>query len=59
MGTTTVCAHHWVIEPANGPTSKGRCRRCREERDFQNATPAGSAVWGTTDSVLKRSLSRY
>lgn len=31
------CVHHWMIEPADGcPTSKGVCRRCGEERVFEN-----------------------
>lgn len=30
-------AHHWNIETAEGPTSKGVCRRCGETRTFNNA----------------------
>jgi hypothetical protein len=30
------CKHHWVIDAANGPTSRGRCKRCGDERDFFN-----------------------
>ena len=30
------CCHYWVIEPANGGTSKGVCRFCDEERLFNN-----------------------
>jgi hypothetical protein len=30
------CAHHWVIDMANGPTSRGRCRHCNETRSFYN-----------------------
>jgi len=30
------CAHHWVIDGAGGPTSKGMCRLCGAERDFKN-----------------------
>ena len=34
---TEICVHHWMIEPADGsPTSKGVCRRCGEERIFEN-----------------------
>ena len=30
-------AHHWRIAPnGNGPTSKGRCTRCRQVREFDN-----------------------
>lgn len=28
--------HHWLIEPPDGPTSRGICRFCREEREFRN-----------------------
>ncbi len=30
------CEHHWVIDKPAGPTSRGTCRSCGEERDFQN-----------------------
>ena len=32
----SVCAHYWVIEPANGPVSQGQCQNCMEVRDFKN-----------------------
>ena len=46
------CRHHWMIETANGPTSTGICRNCREikqftnsvseiERDFHDLQPTG------------------
>lgn len=31
------CSHWWIIEPANGPTSRGKCRLCGEEKDFYNS----------------------
>ncbi|MFC2000644.1 hypothetical protein ACFLXE_07845 [Chloroflexota bacterium] len=31
-----VCQHYWVIEAANGGTSKGVCQFCGEERLFNN-----------------------
>lgn len=31
-----VCAHYWVIEPANGPVSQGQCQNCMEVREFKN-----------------------
>lgn len=34
---SSACRHHWLIEPANGPTSRGRCRRCRAECEFSNS----------------------
>ena len=36
--TTTECPHHWLIETAAGPVSKGVCRLCGEEREFTNST---------------------
>jgi len=30
------CRHHWKIAPPNGPTSRGKCKRCRAVRDFLN-----------------------
>jgi hypothetical protein len=30
------CCHHWVIEFAVGPLSKGECRLCGAERVFRN-----------------------
>ena len=32
----STCKHHWVIEPANGPTSKGVCKLCGEVKVFDN-----------------------
>ena len=29
-------AHRWLIEEANGPTSRGTCRVCKAERVFKN-----------------------
>lgn len=33
---TTTHVHFWAIAPASGPTSKGVCRECGEERIFRN-----------------------
>lgn len=30
------CRHHWVIEGATLPLSKGTCQSCGEERWFRN-----------------------
>ena len=32
----TQCHHHWLIDAAAGPTSKGVCRLCGAERQFSN-----------------------
>jgi hypothetical protein len=31
------CRHHWIIETANGPVSRGVCRICQETREFRNS----------------------
>jgi hypothetical protein len=36
------CRHYWVIESASGPTSKGVCKICGEEKEFQNSWVASS-----------------
>lgn len=33
------CAHHWMIEPPNGPESTGRCKNCGKWRSFRNSLP--------------------
>ncbi len=30
------CCHHWIIEVAIGPLSKGVCKQCGEEKLFRN-----------------------
>jgi hypothetical protein len=30
------CTHHWQIDPANGPTSAGRCKLCGAKANFAN-----------------------
>jgi len=35
----TDCIHHWLLEPADGPTAKGRCKLCGEEKLFRNSVP--------------------
>ena len=30
------CSHHWIIEPALGPTSTGICKLCGEKKIFMN-----------------------
>jgi len=34
--TEKKCIHHWVIDPAYGPTSKGKCKRCGTVKLFYN-----------------------
>ncbi|MBI2831778.1 MAG: hypothetical protein HYX79_05940 [Chloroflexi bacterium] len=36
---TEKCCHFWMIESPNGPTSKGVCRFCGAEKEFNNSIP--------------------
>jgi len=33
-------AHHWEIEPSNGATSKGTCKKCKVTLKFSNSIGA-------------------
>ncbi len=33
------CAHHWVIDSPDGPTSKGVCKLCGSISEFNNSVP--------------------
>ncbi len=56
--TASECRHHWVIDSARGPVSRGNCVTCGIEKEFKNyleATP-----WGEDPSPLSFTLgSRY
>jgi len=34
--TRQKCCHHWLIESAAGPVSKGVCRYCGMQNEFNN-----------------------
>ena len=42
------CVHHWQIDIANGPVSRGVCKLCKEVKDFENSVYITTA--GTTAS---------
>jgi hypothetical protein len=46
------CKHYWVIEGARGPTSRGVCKFCGKEQEFQNSW-YDSAYMGKDARVLK------
>ena len=31
------CIHHWVIDIAEGPFSKGECKLCKKTANFKNS----------------------
>ena len=33
------CRHCWIIESADGPTSRGVCKLCGAEKEFLNSSP--------------------
>ena len=35
-GLIMECQHHWLLEVPNGPTSQGKCTRCKMTRAFYN-----------------------
>jgi hypothetical protein len=38
------CNHYWVIEVANGPTSRGQCKHCGATKEFMNSFPDFNAL---------------
>ena len=42
------CRHHWLIEAPRGTLSRGRCKRCGEEREFRNS--ATDYIWDDDSS---------
>jgi hypothetical protein len=46
------CSHYWIIESPKGPTSRGVCQFCGEERDFDSYGPDSPSRW-------ERDLSNY
>jgi len=41
---TGECPHHWVIDAAAGPVSKGRCETCGTQKEFHNYLPDCLAI---------------
>lgn len=33
------CCHYWIIETPNGPTSRGVCKFCGAEKEFDSYGP--------------------
>jgi len=40
------CIHHWIIETASGPFSKGACNLCGLSKIFDNSIPASTEAGG-------------
>jgi len=50
------CIHHWVIEPPEGPFSKGKCLKCGEEKEFHNYFPHSTWENENKDDESSKSL---
>ena len=48
--TKAKCNHYWIIETAHGPTSKGVCKHCGEEKEFLNSWQ--DSLWDSDISTL-------
>jgi hypothetical protein len=53
--TQESCHHYWVIEMPKGPTSRGRCKFCGTEREFDNLGP-DSWRYGDISELLTTNL---
>ncbi len=49
-----VCQHHWIIESANGPVSKGHCKLCGRNYVFSNSMPMEN--WRKASAAVGREL---
>ena len=38
------CIHHWIIDPVDGPTSTGTCKKCGATRQHENYYKAPPGV---------------
>lgn len=45
------CHHFWVIDVANGPSSKGTCKYCGEKKEFLNAFPVFNPLRKNTNPL--------
>jgi len=49
------CHHYWILEKANGPTSRGICKFCGAEKEFDNRS---SDIWIEGDISMYFDLPR-
>jgi len=52
MTTETACTHHYLIEEACGPKSKGVCKKCGKEDIFSNSVPLVGSVQANLASAI-------
>ena len=51
--TNTQCAHHWIIETATGPRSKGKCQLCGEKKEFSNSAGYMVTNWNSDPAISR------
>ena len=44
------CRHYWIIEAPEGPTSKGVCKFCGAEKEFDSFGPDSLSRWDRSPS---------
>ena len=47
------CCHYWLIDRANGSSSRGICKYCHEERYFLNSIPQEFVVSTYNHNIVK------
>ena len=45
------CCHYWIIEISKGPTSRGMCKFCGAEREFDSYGPDAWSAWDRDTST--------
>jgi len=52
------CVHHWIIAPAAGEHSKGKCKKCKIVKDFSNSSLTNTSLysWGNSTSKNNQGL---
>jgi len=39
MTSTVTCTHYWILPSPNGKITVGKCRNCKEIKEFNNTHP--------------------
>ncbi|MBA7611276.1 hypothetical protein ES703_18496 [subsurface metagenome] len=45
------CCHYWIVESPDGPTSRGVCKFCGAEKEFDNYGPDSWSQWDRDTST--------
>ena len=55
--TELPCAHHWIIDPAEGNTSWGECQKCHLQGEFKNSIAIdNSGNWVEAAKAKRKAL---